>query len=207
MLDKHELAESYQKDYWSFYLSLEKQLIATFEYVEPRREHFKTYSRKYLGLLQALGSEADVCGKSLAELLNPNERDLKNCNIAKWGYFIQASYPLITTNTVRAPSLDLTLVPWGNWRNEPYRDKNNALKYRLTKGSENPVWWVSYNKTKHRRKSLLNPDDSCYDRANLGNVLNAAAGLFLLELALANATGLPKPENGQLFIVDKLALS
>lgn len=207
MPDKNELAESFQNDYWFFYLSLEKQLIATFDYVEPSQDHFKTYSRKYLGLLQALGSEVDVCGKSLAELLNPNEKDLDNCNIAKWGFFIQSDYPLISLNTVLAPNLGLSLTPWKNWKNESYRDKKNVLRYRLTKDSENPAWWVSYNKTKHRRKSLLNPDDSCYNRANLGNVLNAAAGLFLLELALANAAELPKPESSQLFKVDKLILS
>lgn len=207
MPDKTELAESFQKDYWRFYLSLEEQLIATFDYVEPSQEHFKTYSRKYLGLLQALGSEVDVCGKSLVELLNPDEKDLDNCNIAKWGFFIQSGYPLITANTVHAPIYGLSLTPWKNWKNESYRDKNNALKYRLTKGSTNPAWWVSYNKTKHRRKSLLNPDDSCYNRANLGNVLNAAAGLFLLELALANTLDLPKPEDSELFQVDMLVLS
>lgn len=207
MTDKNKLAGNFQNDYWSFYLSLEKQLITTFDYVEPSQEHFETYSRKYLGLLQTLGSEVDVCGKSLAEFLNPDEKGLDNCGIAKWGYFIQSNYPLFTTNTVLVPDLGISFTPWDNWKNEPYRDKHNTLRYRLTEGSKNPTWWVSYNKTKHRRKSLLNPEESCYGRANLGNVLNAAAGLFLLELTIAKATNIPEPKNSQLFKVNKLALS
>jgi hypothetical protein len=47
------------------------------------------------------------------------------------------------------------ITPWNSW----------------TKG-ENPDWWTEHNKVKHQR-------DLHFDKANLGNVLRAAAGLLV----------------------------
>ena len=53
---------------------------------------------------------------------------------------------------------NLKFTPWDEWHN-----------------NESPSWWRFYNKIKHERHQY-------YEEANLENVLNAMAGLFLLVL-------------------------
>ncbi|HLA26796.1 MAG TPA: hypothetical protein VJZ49_02760 [Syntrophales bacterium] len=57
------------------------------------------------------------------------------------------------------PRFGLELTPWSNWG-----DVNGV-----------PDWWTAYNKVKHHR----NTD---YERGNLQNCMNAAAGLFVVIL-------------------------
>jgi hypothetical protein len=62
------------------------------------------------------------------------------------------------TSVVAIPRYGLDLRPWSNWQN-----------------ARNPDWWGDHNKVKHERGEH-------FSRANLKNVLNAMAGLFLLVL-------------------------
>lgn len=75
----------------------------------------------------------------------------------------------------------IVMQPWKGWADEPYTTKNGITRYRLAHKKTNPEWWLAYNSTKHRRKSLIHPSESSYQRANLGNTLSALAGLHVLE--------------------------
>lgn len=57
---------------------------------------------------------------------------------------------------------EIVINPWSSW----WADDG-------TESTMNPEWWVSYNNVKHHRL------DS-YAEANLGNVLQALSGLFVL---------------------------
>lgn len=176
---------TFKDEYWGYYLQLERDVIDTFRYVEPTKENLGTYSRQYQTLLNAIGSETDVTGKSIAEFFLPDNRELSDAPIAHWGYVVQQSLTGIEQAHVSMHD-KFEMQPWKGWLNEPYYNKNNALRYRLVKSARNPEWWTAYNKTKHRRKSLVHPDESNYRRANLKNVLSALAGLFVLEHLFLN---------------------
>ena len=72
---------------------------------------------------------------------------------------------------VLAPRYGMKLRPWDNW----------------TQPQGVPNWWTAYNKIKHHRHTE-------YHQANLKNVLNAVAGLFVACLYLYH----DKAENGEL---------
>ncbi len=54
------------KNFWSYYLELERQFIETRRYVEFSAENNKAYSVEYLKLYQAICSEIDAVGKEIA---------------------------------------------------------------------------------------------------------------------------------------------
>ena len=61
------------KNYWRYYILLEKKFIGTLNYVELAEENFSTYSVEYARQLLAVGSELDTffkiyCGFSLDRL-------------------------------------------------------------------------------------------------------------------------------------------
>ena len=188
MQNEQALQQQFMHDYWSYYLEIERDVQNTFRYVELDKKNFSVYSREYKNLLDSIGSEADVVGKSVAELHFPDDAKLKKAPIAHWGYAVQQAAPHIIDASI---SLDggIRIVPWKNWRDEQAVNEVGNITYRLQKGAENPEWWRAYNKTKHRRKSLVHPDDSSYERANLKNVLAALGGLYLLELLLGAKAG------------------
>lgn len=196
-VDRSVLAKRYFDEYWSYYLQIENDVIDTFNYVEPDSRNFGSFSRKYKDLLSAIGSEVDVVGKSIAELIDTNDKKLPDAHIAHWGLVVERRFPHISSVTLDVRGI-FQLTPWNNWANEKSKDKNERVIYRLKDGSSNPEWWRAYNKTKHRRRSLANPEDSNYERANLKNVLNGLAGLFALEMSLAEVVGrVPLPEEPQ----------
>lgn len=196
-VDRSVLAKRYFDEYWSYYLQIENDVIDTFNYVEPDSRNFGSFSRKYKDLLSAIGSEVDVVGKSIAELIDTNDKKLPDAHIAHWGLVVERRFPHISSVTLDVRGI-FQLTPWNNWANEKSKDKNERVIYRLKDGSSNPEWWRAYYKTKHRRRSLANPEDSNYERANLKNVLNGLAGLFALEMSLAEVVGrVPLPEEPQ----------
>lgn len=175
----------FKKDYWSYYLSLEDKLINVFRYIEPTKQLFTCYSRELHGLLQAIGSEIDVCGKSLAELYSPTIA-IDKADIRKWGYLIGSNTPSAQVISIHSELLDLTLEPWKTLKCEERQNKKGEKYYRYLQENgkqlgSSPEFWKAYNATKHRRKSILNPTQSSYERANLGNAIEALGGLYVLE--------------------------
>ena len=51
--------QEFLKDYWQYYLMLEKQFVNTLQYVDLDNNNFTTFSNQYANLLQAIGSELD----------------------------------------------------------------------------------------------------------------------------------------------------
>lgn len=195
------LLSKFIDEYWLYYLQIESDVVETFNYVEPDSKNFDAFSRRYKDLLSAIGSEVDVVGKSIAEIVDTRDKKLADAHIAHWGFVIEQFFPNISSVLVVMRG-NIQFTPWKNWANERARDKKNRIIYRLKGNSKNPEWWIAYNKTKHRRKSLANPDDSKYDRANLKNVLNSLAGLFSLEMFLAEVVGhtlLPEEPQSKIF--------
>ena len=123
----------------------------------------KTFSNEFIKQYQAICSEVDVILKSIClELGNQSANDMKN------GYTPIVLQNWVNINAQKVRFKDLELQPFSNWQQEP--------------NYKSPDWWTPYNNVKHER--LFN-----YHKANLKNVLNALAGLYILENYLVKFIG------------------
>lgn len=160
--------EEFCKCHWEYYLVLEKDLLKTEPYVSfelgdnylydsnsvENPENSLTFSNEYIKQYQAICSEVDVILKSICkELEDASSRDMP-----AYTNTILTNWNSIKTQKVKMKTIELQ--PFLNWEKEPsYKE---------------PDWWQPYNRIKHER--LLN-----YREANLKNVVNALAGLYVLE--------------------------
>jgi hypothetical protein len=126
-------------------------------YIEFNAGNFNCFSLEIARVLLAACAESDVVCKQLCHNVAPTARV---ANIHGYQKVITTSIPKIPTFEVLIPRFGLTLHPWSDL---------NAPKDNV------PQWWRAYNNIKHHR-------DSNYSEANLKNVLNAVAGLFVVTL-------------------------
>ncbi|HQO79312.1 MAG TPA: hypothetical protein PLG17_12475 [Thermodesulfobacteriota bacterium] len=144
--------------HWNYFLSIEADLDRLSRFIEFDEHNYSCFSLEIVRLLIAAAAEADVVCKQICQSINPaSAAD----NIHQYRDEIMPTYPVMSRFEVLAPRYGLHLKPWDNW-NRP-------------RGV--PLWWTAYNKIKHQRHVE-------YPRANLKNVLNAVAGLFVACLYL-----------------------
>ena len=172
-----------ERTHWKYYLELETELLSTRKYVDFDVANHKTFSIEYLKLYQAVCSEIDVFGKTLAVEINPffEPKDSKN-SIFKWWYEIQPWYDSLTNKRVSFCGL-FDIDPWTSFEVETYQDKKGAIRYRIkdSKRNHTPVWWKEYTEVKHQRSFTDKIGMLNYQKANLGNLCYAIAGLYILE--------------------------
>ncbi|MBD2146989.1 hypothetical protein [Sphaerospermopsis sp. FACHB-1194] len=140
--------------YWQYFLALEQDLNKFSRYVEFSENNYNTYSIEFTRIYLSVCSEIDVVAKILSNNLgNPNAK-----NICDYKHTILATYPNLPNLDIQIPRYSLSLTPWSDWSS-----------------CDSPTWWQKYNKVKHQR-------DQYYHEANLQNVLNAVAGLLVMNL-------------------------
>lgn len=202
------LFKQFLRNYWEYYRELEKDFLSIRKYVSICEDNSNTYSIEILKLYQAVCSEIDVLGKAMAQLINPlfKPENTKN-NIYKWWYEIQdyymlteAPYTFINPNPnplriglreYRCRLLDLLdFQPWIGFSVEIRRGKKKNYYAPVTE-SKTPGWWTDYNKVKHTRTLLTSEkgEKTNYSKANLGNLCNAFAALYILEKAVIDTIG------------------
>ena len=189
--------KEFAKSYWNYYLELEKRMEETRRYTEYDENNFKTYSSNYLMLFQAVCSEIDVVGKELAAYFNTGyDEDEKSIN--RWWYEIQDNL----TDVFREVKFSDTyqLCPWDKYRVVKVSSIQNRNGKQVTVNNYNlqpktdgityatPKWWNAYNKVKHKRLKI-DDDGINYKKANLLNVSNAFAALYLLEFEFMKKIG------------------
>lgn len=202
----HDKYDDFIKNYWQYFRELEDEILATRRYVDFQSDNYGTFSVEYLKLYQAICSEVDVIGKEIAQDVDssfvPSE---KQNNIYKWWLVIQDDlrFPVWDENTLNwgEPEKlryakvefinDDTITPWEKFETEIRPDKNGVNRTELVKGSEVPNWWSGYNKVKHQRTSKINKNSNKtnYSKANLGNVIESIAALYILEKSYMHAIG------------------
>lgn len=141
------------KIHWNYFLALERDMEAVARYVEFDEKNFSTYSIKLGQLLFSAASEVDVIAKLLCELTNP---EAKRSNINEYKNVLRPAMPNLSSAEVFVPRYGLSFKPWKNWS-----------------GTQNPKWWLAYNKVKHERNAHFN-------QATLDNALNSLGGLLIL---------------------------
>jgi len=141
--------------HWNYFLALEEDIERLSRYVNFSKKNFKVYSIEIAHIYLAASSEVDVVAKLLSKKIDPNsDAD----NIKKYRGIIDPTIPSLKNEIVSLPRYGLELNPWFNWND-----------------NKSPDWWDDYNNVKHHREKY-------FKRANLKNVLNAMAGLFLVIL-------------------------
>ena len=155
--------------HWSYYTSLEDDLVATGRYVEICEENFQTYSTYFTRLLFAAASEVDVVAKTLCSQIDP-PRKYKGIN--DYRPVITQKFPAIPRLVFGVQWNPVRISPWAAWG---------------TQSPSNPDGWSAYNGVKHERNVH-------FKRGNLRNALEAMAGLYSLVRHLKEDEGRPRPD-------------
>jgi hypothetical protein len=142
-----------QYPHWEYFLGLVDDVERLSRFIELSEDNFETYSTECTRILLSAGSEVDVVAKVLCNRVSPGSNAR---NFEENGKTLLPLYPGIPAVDVTMKRSRLSFRPWSDWTSEA-----------------RPAWWKSYNEVKHRRH------DSFKD-ANVGNVLNAVAGLCVL---------------------------
>lgn len=163
--------------HWSYYLVLEKDFLDTERYIsfdfgdnylyDSHRTttdcgNSTTFSNEFVKQYQAICSEVDVILKSICKELGNIGAD----NMRDYTDSVLNNWSGLPNQKVRMNAIELQ--PFKNWSANP--------TYK------SPDWWSPYNGVKHER--LQN-----FRHANLKNVANALAGLYILELYLVKFIG------------------
>ena len=155
--------------HWSYYFSLEDDLIETNRYVEICDENLDTFSTQFTRLLLAAASEVDVVAKTLCEQIEPQSNPR---NIDGYRKVIIRKFPAIPAIEMGIEWNPLRIKPWESW---------------AASNPSSPDWWRAYNGVKHERNAN-------YWSGNLRNSLGAIAGLYCLVRHLEEDKGRPRPE-------------
>lgn len=150
------------REYFNYYLELERDFFSTEPYVTVEKENFDTFSVQYNRMYQSICSEIDCLLKELCKQL---EGESKAGKIGAYCKVIQKYFKYFNNETVYFHKSRIELEPWKNWSDI------NA-----------PTWWTMYNKVKHHRMETDSATKRQYYKfANLENVLNALAALYIVE--------------------------
>lgn len=145
--------------FWDYYMSIERELYKTVEYVEPCEENFSTYSQEYAKIINVACAEADVIFKELCMLIASSYKPKgKNENIDTYMRIILEKFPQIEETWLRIDRSKIDIFPFRGWS-----DTGKLF------------WWKDYQKIKHERKEH-------YSKANLKNAIFSVGALRILEL-------------------------
>lgn len=163
--------------HWSYYLVLEKDFLDTERYISfdfgdnylydsqhtaTDCANSTTFSNEFVKQYQAICSEVDVILKSICKELGNTSAN----SMPDYTNLILNQWSNLPNQKVRMNVIELQ--PFKNWSPNP--------------AYNSPDWWSPYNRVKHER--LENFRD-----ANLKNVANALAGLYILESYLVKFIG------------------
>lgn len=194
------------KNYWDYYLELEREVAEVRKYVEFDKSNYNCFSIEFLKLYQAICSEIDTLGKYLAKILdNSFDQDSRHNNINKWWYIVSNKLEITEdikdgwikdkkVNIKNFKIMNYVLMiednPWKDFELEQYFNSKGSSCLRHKEKSHTPKWWHEYNKVKHLRTSLNQENEQInYAYANLGNVLNSLMALYILEIGLIQLSG------------------
>ena len=139
--------------HWQYFLSVEEDLLQCARFVEFDQQNFQTYSVQFARVIVAAAAEFDAVAKALCNLIEPTSRPQ---SINAYHPIVVGTYPKFIDYTIHVPRAKLQFQPWQTWT-----------------AKASPNWWSKgYNKIKHER-------DQHFSAANLGNALQAVAGLLV----------------------------
>lgn len=162
------------------YLQLESRLMESFRYIPLEKKHYEVYSSFYADLLLSIGSTLDSCFSHAAhsQVYDNDENFLKLRKLSKpeikdYKAVYEPFYQMSKREVHFLLDYEISCENW----DEPYSKYAVLKPYHLwhcpdSMETRPGKWWTAYNKIKHNRYEYIK-------RANLQNVLDALAGLFL----------------------------
>lgn len=163
--------------HWDYFLVLESDLVEIFKFVEPSEDNYAAYGVQITKLYLSVSSEIDSVLKELAAFEDP-----KCAAATKKSPTMDDYRRMAHTNLQEELDLvgvmflgsDIACEPWNDWWEG---EEGN----RAPSSHKHPTWWSDHNKVKHNR--------ACnYDKANLKNLVEAFAGLFIVAACLLRRT-------------------
>ncbi|WP_417087662.1 hypothetical protein [Eubacterium maltosivorans] len=148
--------DEFVKNYWSYYLNFEQDVLNTSRYVTFSEDNYSTYSVEYGKLLNSICAEIDNVFKYLCR-----DFDLaKRPSIKSYAEILIPKYPKLKEYKAKATLIKEPFQPFRDWDAQ--------------KASQTLVWWDEHAAFKHNRS--VNEK-----KGNLRNVLLSLSALFLLE--------------------------
>lgn len=147
--------EQFLTKYWNYYISIENDLIGIERYVTFDKRNFSTFSIEFIKLYQNICSEIDAVCKLIT--IGNDMSEYKKFLLTDSFY-----------SKIKNESVKIILLTNSDIFLKPFSELNEQA------GLE---WWGNYNSIKHNRVKNDN-----FIKANLKNVLNALAALYILEL-------------------------
>lgn len=175
--------EDMVSQYWKYYIALEKSFLETERYVElDYVNNANTYSMTYMQLFQSICSEIDVVGKALGMKCETSFKPKKSTGLNEWWYHISQHFVDIQSSSCDFMGTN-SITPWNGY--VVIKNSGKGKNYILdeSSGSHTPDWWIKYNGAKHNRTEKEN-GKSNYMNANLKNVVDSLAALYILETKL-----------------------
>lgn len=155
--------------FWSALSTIYADLESTFRYIHPVSDHLHVYSLRYYELLLRTATEFESVCKT--EIINNrlSRKNIKDLNIEDF-FKLEEHFKSLP---IEGPKKQLA-----NWKVgyffDPILYRQPLLPWKTT---HILPWYRAYNEVKHNRQ--LN-----YKKANLENVLDAIASLFLILMNL-----------------------
>ena len=150
------------KIYWQQYMILEKRMINLSDYVAIHPKNSATFSNQFISMYLTICSEIDSVAEEFCKNLNIDEKSRFGIN-NKINHILNKYDKLKNWRVdTKFPHYRINIVPFA--------------KFNDNKSSD---WWQTYNNIKHKRTEKIGEQYN-YELANLKNVLNALAALYLL---------------------------
>lgn len=183
--------------FWPIYKQLEKEFKDLSYYIAINKKQLKTYSIKIADLILRTVSECENIASTICKRENIKFKD-KNGHIRKVVRFDEYIERLNSTFKLERKNISLDYINVDSytfdWKLRPFRKEllkvNGKDKYIIP-------WYNAYNKIKHDRTKN-------FKLANLENLINSLAALFLLNIYFKNQVFYDTDDYNYNYIINKI---
>lgn len=165
--------------FWPIYKKLEQEFKDLSYYIAINKKQLKTYSIKIADLILRTVSECENISSTICKRENIKFKDKKG-DIRKTVYFNEYIERLNTIFKLEQKNVSVKYI---NIDNNTFDSKLTPFQKEILKvnGKEKSIlpWYNAYNKIKHDRVKN-------FKQANLENLINSLAALFMLNIYLKN---------------------
>ena len=158
-------------NYWNYFLSVEKDLDCTSQFVEPLGQE-NTYSFEFAKILILSCTEVESLFKEICSMIE--NRQVQGC-MDTYKACILTAYPKITTATVSVSRWGKTIQPFEGWDLGPL------------------PWWKDYQVMKHSRAYH-------FEAATYSNAVYALSALYILIFYAAKIANFDFPNTKSIYI-------
>ena len=162
---------------WQYFLIIDEEFMKTDKYVEHSIDNKSTYSVEFSKLLMLICSEFEMMCKLIHKHYDITFNLENYISILNLSELVLQHCSTIREIEVTS-TLETNIQPLKNW----YKPQDN------TKCKLNLPWWTDYNNVKHNRHEN-------FKKANLQNVADALASLYVLFIYMAFLLGIEQNNN------------